>query len=98
MFQQALAKAGIAFLNADLHSLRHGGVSHEVGLQLRPLVDAGKRGRWKGFSTLKRYEKHGRIQAELNKLSKAQLDFAETVSNRLHELLRHPEKTPKFPW
>ena len=56
------------------YRLRHGGASHDFARQRRSLVEIQRRGRWKSFSSVRRYEKGGRIDQMLNSLPKPLLD------------------------
>ena len=63
-------------LNIELtpHCLRHGGPSTDALLEVRNLDDIQKRGAWSARSSVLRYEKHGRLLKQLNRMSAAQLD------------------------
>ena len=50
-----------------LYQLRHGGASHDKFIGKRSDLGIQRRGRWSAPSSLRRYEKHGRVQAMLNK-------------------------------
>ena len=51
------------------YCLRHGGASHDRGTAFRSLAEVAKRGRWRSAASVRRYEKHGRLAAQLWKLS-----------------------------
>ena len=51
------------------YQLRHGGPSHDRSEQVRSLEQIQKRGRWRQLKSVMRYEKAGRIAAEVMKLS-----------------------------
>ena len=59
----ALTKFGLS-----AYGLRHGGASHHRSVLARELVAVQQRGAWRSFSSVRRYEKHGRLGAELQKL------------------------------
>ncbi|CAE7388291.1 unnamed protein product [Symbiodinium sp. CCMP2592] len=42
------------------YRLRHGGPSRDIAMKWRTLADVQKRGRWKSFNSVRRYEKGGR--------------------------------------
>ena len=54
-----------------LYQLRHGGASQDAFCQVRPLGAIQQRGNWKAPSSVRRYEKHGRVNAELRRLPRA---------------------------
>ena len=51
-----------------LYQLRHGGASFELLMAVRELIEIKKRGRWKADASLRRYEKGGRVQQQLQQL------------------------------
>ncbi|CAE7557304.1 unnamed protein product [Symbiodinium sp. CCMP2592] len=53
------------------YRLRHGGPSRDILLGLRNLQEVQKRGRWRSFSSVRRYEKGGRVTQQTQALSKA---------------------------
>ena len=50
------------------YQCRHGGASHDRLVEARPLAEAQHRGGWKCFQSVRRYEKHGRVTLELQRL------------------------------
>ena len=52
-------------LHATLYGLRHGGASHDRSEGARPLAEVQQRGGWRTFSSVTRYEKHGRLGRQL---------------------------------
>ena len=77
-------------LNMTLHGLRHGGVSHDILRELRPLAVAQERGRWAHPKSLLRYKKTSRAQAELAKLSSAQIEVARGFELNLERVFVDP--------
>eukprot|EP00930_Biecheleria_cincta_P053049 TRINITY_DN38396_c0_g1_i1.p2 TRINITY_DN38396_c0_g1~~TRINITY_DN38396_c0_g1_i1.p2 ORF type:complete len:477 (+),score=104.97 TRINITY_DN38396_c0_g1_i1:122-1552(+) len=69
-FQQAGRALGIEFVTKTLYVLRHGGVSRDIGLKLRSLPEAQRTGNWAVPSSLKHYEKHGRLQWFLHRIGR----------------------------
>lgn len=53
----------------NLYSLRHGGPSHNRLIGARSLEQIAKRGRWLSMRSVRRYEKAGRVQDALGRLS-----------------------------
>jgi len=58
----------LAPLRPSAYQFRHGGASHDRLVEARPLAEVQHRGGWKAFSSVRRYEKHGRVSMELQKL------------------------------
>jgi len=61
-------KLGLSWMVDTLHQLRHGGPSRDVGLKLRTLPEAMRRGRWNCLSSLKIYEQQGRLASAVKKI------------------------------
>lgn len=59
--RQAAHRLGLDEFNISAYSLRHGGASHDLLCQLRPLQDVKRRGRWAADNSLKRYAKETRL-------------------------------------
>jgi hypothetical protein len=62
-FHWAVKEAGLQDLDPELYSLPHGGVSHDMATKKHSLLVAKPRGRWASDQMLRRYEKHGMLQA-----------------------------------
>ena len=73
LFKRAVLKAGVKVLEPTLYTLRHGGASHDCGAKVRCRSTIKARGAWRADSSLRRYEKHGRITLQLRKLPGAVL-------------------------
>jgi hypothetical protein len=66
----AIQKLGLSALCLTLYGLRHGGASHDRAVRARVLQEMLKRGGWKAFSSVTRYEKHARlVETTLARLS-----------------------------
>ena len=65
-FARTTAELGIRDLVP--YSLRHSGASHDALVKVRPLLAIQKRGRWRCYKSVARYEKAGRVTVEFNKL------------------------------
>ena len=72
-FLQAAADVKVIGLQPTLYSLRHGGASHDRATGARDLLEIQGRGQWRAASSLRRYEKSGRLSIELEKLAPAVL-------------------------
>ena len=71
LFKKAALQAQLHALDPVPYQLRHGGVSHDLQQRVRDLASAKARGRWLSDSSMKRYEKHGRLTAMLHRLPPA---------------------------
>ncbi|CAE7231430.1 gag-pro-pol [Symbiodinium sp. CCMP2456] len=80
-------KLGITAKIGDVHPyrLRHGGPSRDIALRLRTLAEVQKRGRWKSFASVRRYEKGGRLSQQLQSLPRALRDRAIAAANRIQK-------------
>jgi hypothetical protein len=68
LFTIAASVAGLDPLAPVPNQLRHGGVSHDMQEKFRTLSEAKMRGRWACDSSLRRYEKHGLLNKQLQNL------------------------------
>ena len=53
---------------AHMYMLRHGGASHDYASGCRRLEDVRRRGRWRSWSSVRRYEKGSRLGQVIHKL------------------------------
>eukprot|EP00439_Symbiodinium_sp_Y106_P031171 s2233_g3.t1 len=80
------------------YRLRHGGPSRDIATKWRTLADVQKRGRWKSFSSVRRYEKGGRLRVLRDSgLSKEAIDLVSKLMRHdrhfrltAREALQHP--------
>ena len=86
-FADAVAALGLQRLRATPHCCRHGGASTDFSLKVRSLDEVQRRGRWKAHSSVRRYEKAGRLTRQLSFLSRAQLKSANITAIELPSLL-----------
>ena len=70
-------------MGASLHSLRHGGASHDRLCNARSLLDVQLRGAWRSHSSLRRYEKFGLVAKELGKLAPSSVRAANRAAEKL---------------
>ena len=80
---QALTAIRAAPLKASLHSLRHGGASHDRQTNARSWQSVQQRGNWKAHASVHRYEKHGLLAKELQKLPRKVVENANAATRRL---------------
>ena len=67
-FKTAADRAGAACLRPSHYSLRHTGASVGRAFRRRILLEEQQREGWKSFSSVRRYDKHGRLGRETHKL------------------------------
>ena len=66
IFKKAAAAAGVP--KTVPYQMRHSGPTIDRALNLRPLDEVGKRGRWQSTKSLNRYEKGGRLNRAYEQL------------------------------
>jgi len=66
--QEAAHRQGLEALFLVPYACRHAGASGDVAAGLRSLENVQARGRWRSFSSVRRYEKSSRLNEQLNKL------------------------------
>lgn len=71
---------------AHPYRLRHGGASRDFALKLRRLEEIQRRGRWKSFASVRRYEKGGRLQQLLRQLPKKVLSDALDAASNIEQI------------
>ena len=72
-----------------LYQLRHGGASHDYASGLRSLEDVRRRGRWRSWDSVRRYEKGSRIGQVLLKLPEAIRGHALCCERSLGAIVRN---------
>ena len=69
-------------IQAVPYQARHGGPSEDRAAQLRSLFEVMKRGRWLSESSVRRYEKHGKLGRRLHRLPvRTQRHLADCTAN-----------------
>jgi hypothetical protein len=81
------AAADIGLPHAMLYQLRHSGASLDAALRLRSIQQVQQRGRWAAFSSVRRYEKGGRLAEQASALSANQRARASYVMTHLDTML-----------
>ena len=71
-----------------LYTLRHGGASHDARLEVRSLRDTQRRGHWRTWSSVHRYEKHGRLGITLQAIPESRLRHLSRQSDDVAGLFR----------
>ena len=83
----ACRRLGLEHLHLTPYCLRHGGASEDRASNSRPMLEVMKRGGWKTYSSLARYEKHARLGLMLQRAGPAVVAIARR---------REPELTKLF--
>ena len=61
VWNSTLGRLKLTGLKLSPYSLRHGGASEDRAMNERSLLEVQKRGGWRSFQSVRRYEKHGRL-------------------------------------
>jgi hypothetical protein len=88
-FKRATIALNLQALQLVPHSLRHGGPSTDIYLGLRTLAEVQRRGFWKSADSVRRYEKHSKLLAQLNKLTVPQQRAARAAAASVPGLLQN---------
>ena len=96
-FARAAELSGIHVLKPHPYSIRHGAASHDVLILKKPLATVQKKGRWRTFSSVTRYEKHARLIKELNGLGTDTINYARLLEPVLCRVLVGRSKAPPPP-
>ena len=76
--------------NLMSYQARHGGATRDILLRRRDLEEVRKRGQWQSYSSVRRYEKSGRLQRVVQTTSPEALRCCQRVAAGLLGLLRGP--------
>lgn len=94
LLARAVAKLGLKrwLGDVDAYQLRHGGASFDFVSKARGLEEVRRRGRWRSWTSVRRYEKGSRVSQMLNRLPPEILDRAMQCASSLGALAvgRHP--------
>jgi integrase len=93
LVRAAAASCGLAAWDVVPHMFRHGGASSDALAQRRNLNSIQKRGRWKGKRSVWRYEKHGLLLAQWQKVSDATRSRAASAGTLLFDALHKAFRT-----
>ena len=93
----ALAAQGVGIVDeVTLHQLRHSGASNDALKRSRSLLEIKSRGGWASDSSLFRYEKHGQLQAAVNRLGEGASRWCEWSAAHLGDV-RAPRRSGSRP-
>ncbi len=56
-----------------------------------------RRGRWRAWSSLRRYGKEAKLQADLSKVSGAVLEYGRAWASNIEAMFQHPYVVPLLP-
>ena len=98
-FDQAARDLQSGGHNLVIYQGRHGGASRDILLQRRDLEEMRKRGQWKTYSSLRRYEESGRLQKVLQTTAPELLRYCQAMEQHILEVLLGPSRgVPCPPW
>ena len=76
-FKSTAKELGIAEIGiVHCYQLRHGGASHDFSAKERSLTEVMRRGRWRSWHSVRRYEKGARTVEVVSRLTSSQREFA----------------------
>ena len=76
LVRQAAIDLGFEHLNITPHKARHAGPSYDAYHGLLSVRDIMMRGRWKALSSVRRYQKAGKYQRQLELMAKSTVKYA----------------------
>lgn len=84
-FLAALERSGATSALGGVHvyQLRHGGASRDFVTKSRSLEEVRRRGRWRSWASVRRYENGSRVAQMLNRLPPSLLDRAMRCADSL---------------
>lgn len=93
-------RAAVATLKLDFYmetpyQNRHGGLSRDLAMKLRDRANAQRRGRWAVDTTVRNYDKAGRLQDIMRRVPKGLADYADTIKKNFSRFVRGG-MAPKF--
>eukprot|EP00435_Cladocopium_sp_Y103_P024584 s857_g6.t1 len=97
-FNSMVRRLNLEPLGLTLYALRHGGATHDVVARRRPMLEVKQRGRWSSDSSLKRYVKEAKLQADLAKVPESVKEFGMQIVQGLPQFLTNPLSVPKVPF
>ena len=97
-FSGLFRKAGQELGLVDIHpyQLRHTGASVEFASQSRSLAEIKRRGRWKSDTSVRRYEKGGRLSDQLRKLDGRTRSHVLLCGRVIHDVLLRRRPPPAW--
>jgi len=96
-FAQAAEMMGLGNLGLCLYQARHGGASRDALLRRRDLEGIKRRGRWSTTSSVRRYEKHGRMQLALSRTPNDVMEFCLKATARVQDIVDNKKVELRLP-
>lgn len=96
-FQEAMLACGLSHLKPVLYSIRHGGASEDLLRGTRDLAAVFRRGRWRSWSSVRRYGKEAKLLSELAKVPPATLAYGQYIEQNLEAMFADPDRVPPVP-
>ena len=93
-FKKHCAKLGLD--KVILHMTRHSGPAIDRALNLRSQEEVQKRGQWRTFRSVLRYEKSGRLAADFEKLDEKLQTHCHRCASLLAEVILGETDAPIF--
>ena len=87
-FSKAAKRLGLEQWCLTTYQARHGGATRDILLQRREMEEVRKRGHWKTYSSVRRYEKSGRVQRVLGETAPQVLTWCQEAAEKLPSTLR----------
>lgn len=98
-FEKAARLLGLGPLNLVTYQARHGGATRDILMQRREMEEVRKRGQWRTYSSVRRYEKSGRVHKVLQTTPPQTMQYCESVERGLLGLLLGaPDDVPAPPY
>ena len=97
VFAQAADACRLQALRPTLYALRHGGASEDLLRGTRDINGVFRRGRWRSWSSLRRYGKEAKLQGQLARVPEAMIEYGRAFEQRLPEMFAHPGRVPPLP-
>ena len=86
-FDLAVKALGLERFELVTYQARHGGASRDIMMQRRDLEEVRKRGQWRTYTSVRRYEKSGRVHKVLQTTPPPILKYCLAVAPRLLTVL-----------
>lgn len=97
-FAQATADCGLSHLRPVLYSIiRHDGASEDLLRGTRSLSNDFRRGRWRSWSSVRRYGKEAKLLTEIAKVPAPLLRYGRVFERDLEMMFERPDLVPAIP-
>jgi hypothetical protein len=96
LFETAATACQCQCLRPTLYSIRHGGASEDL-LHGCSINEVFRRGRWRSWSSLRRYGKEAKLQSELAKVPAPFILYGQRFGQRIGDMFNNPRSVPPLP-